>query len=196
MSILQLADDLSRYLEELRELPFCNVKGFGEEGAHCFRYEPETESGLDFRVRVGDGILALQVVTFGHLYGYKENTSFLNGLVRVEKGDDIEVRTGIAWTRVSRGMTMLMGDARYMKLHQLMKKGKFEKYFAFQYFKHGKHKDKFGCWDEHFGETPLYLEAGMVWDVTKYIQTKGSLKDFVTELGNILNTLWEMTNSK
>ena len=190
MSILQLADDLQRYLEELRDLPFCNVNGLGEEGAECFRYEPETESGLDFKVRVKSGFLVLQVVTYGHLYGYKENTSFLNGLVRVGKGNDIEVRTSIAWTRVSRGMTMLMGDARYMKLHQLMKKGKFEKCFAFQYFKYGKHKDQFGYWDEYFGETPLYLEAGMVWDVTKYIQTKGSLKDFVMDLGAVLNTLW------
>lgn len=191
VSILQLADDLSRYLEELRDLPFCNVLGKGEEGVGCFRYEFDKESGLGFRVRVENGALLLYVVTFGHLYGYKENTSFLNGLVRVGKGDDVEVRTGIAWTRVSRGMTMLIGDARYMKLHQLMKKGKFEKFFVGQYFKYGGLKEQFGYWDEHFGETPLYLEAGMVWDVTKYIQTKGSLKDFVTELGDILNTLWK-----
>ena len=34
--------------------------------------------------------LVLQVSTYGHLYNYQENKSYLHGLVRTGKGDDIK----------------------------------------------------------------------------------------------------------
>ena len=59
-------------------------------------------------------------------------------------------------------MTELMGDKRYMKVHQAMKSTSMKKNFCGQYVG-ASNIEEFGYWDDVFGETPLYLEAVTEW---------------------------------
>ena len=112
-----MADELRERLEDLRSLPFIT----SAEGPEIFIYDVERQSGLDLKVDVVKGKhLVLQVSTYGHIYNYQENKSYFHGLVKTGKSDDIKVSYDAPWTLVSRGMTELTGDKRYMEVHKAM----------------------------------------------------------------------------
>lgn len=185
--LFEMGDELRERLDDLRSsLPFATSAG----RIDMFIYDVERQCGLDFRVDVVEGKhLVLHVSTYGHLYNYQENKSYLHGLVKTGKGDDIKVSYDAPWTLVSRGMTELTGDKRYMEVHKAMKSSSMKKNFYMQ-FVGTWNVEEFGYWDEDFGETPLYLEAVTVWDVTGYLQTVGSMKDFVDSLSDVLCKVW------
>ena len=81
--VYRLADKLTDKLQELYKLPY-TVR---TEDKDTFIYDVENEAGLKLRVNVARGkYLLLEVVTFGFLYGYEENKTYLRGLVKVGKG--------------------------------------------------------------------------------------------------------------
>lgn len=184
--VYMITDELKEKLECLYDLPF-SVR---TEDLSTFIYNMENEAGLKLRSSVEQGKrVVLQVVTFGFLYGYQEDTTYLHGLVKVGKGSDIVINKDAAWNVVSCGMSELTKDKKFMATHQQFKMTNMKKHFCGQYLE-ALNVDTFGCWDEYFGETPLYLEAVTEWDVTDYLQKVGSLKDFVEEVKNILCTVW------
>ena len=184
--LFEMGDELRERLEDLRSLPF--IMSAGRFGTVI--YDVERQSGLDFRIDTVEGkYLVLRVCTYGHLYNYQEDKSYCHGLVKTGKGDDIKVSYDAPWTVVSRGMTELTGDKRYMEMHKAMKSSSMKKHFCRQFVGAG-NVHEFGYWDEDFGETPLYLEAITEWNVTSYLQTVGSMKDFVDSLSDVLCEVW------
>lgn len=185
--LFEMGDELRERLDDLRSsLPFATSAG----RIDMFIYDVERQCGLDFRIDVVEGKhLVLHVSTYGHLYNYQENKSYLHGLVKTGKGDDIKVSYDAPWTLVSRGVTELTGDKRYMEVHKAMKSASMKKSFCGQYVG-ASNIEEFGYWDDVFGETPLYLEAVTEWDVTGYLQTVGSMKDFVDSLSDVLCKVW------
>lgn len=184
--LFEMADELRERLEDLRRLPFTTKA----EGPEIFIYDVERQSGLDLKVDVVKGKhLVLQVSTYGHIYNYQEDKSYCHGLVKTGKGDDIKVSYDAPWTVVSRGMTELTGDKRYMEMHKAMKSSSMKKHFCRQFVGAG-NVHEFGYWDKDFGEIPLYLEAITEWNVTSYLQTVGSMKDFVDSLSDVLREVW------
>lgn len=184
--LFEMVDELRERLEDLRRLPFTTKA----EGPEIFIYDVERQSGLDLKVDVVKGKhLVLQVSTYGHIYNYQENKSYFHGLVKTGKGDDIKVSYDAPWTLVSRGMTELTGDKRYMEVHKALKSSSMQKNFCGQYVG-ARNVEEFGYWDDVFGEIPLYLEAVTEWDVTSYLQTVGSMKDFVDSLSDVLCEVW------
>lgn len=181
-----MVDELRERLEDLRYLPFTTRA----ESHDVFISDVERQCGLAFKIDVVQGKhLVLKVSTYGHIYNYQENKSYLHGLVKTGKGDDINVSYDAPWTLVSRGMTELTGDKRFMEVHKAMKSSTMKKNFCGQYVG-ASNVEEFGYWDDVFGETPLYLEAVTEWDVTGYLQTVGSMKDFVDSLSDVLCKVW------
>lgn len=181
-----MADELRERLEDLRSLPFTTRA----ESQDVLIYDVERQCGLAFNIDVREGkYLVLIVSTYGHIYNYQENKSYFHGLVKTGTGDDIKVSYDAPWTLVSRGMTELTGDKRYMEVHKAMKFSSMKKNFYRQYVG-ASNVEEFGYWDEDFGETPLYFEAVTEWDVTGYLQTVGSMKDFVDSLSDVLCKVW------
>ena len=184
--VYKLADKLTDKLQELYELPY-TVR---TEDKDTFIYDVENEAGLKLKVTVERGKhLVLKVITFGYLYGYEENKTYLRGLVKVCKGGDVELNKGTSWNVISAGISELTKDKRFMLTHKQFKTTNMKKHFCGQYLG-ALNVDTFGYWDEYFGETPLYLEAVTEWDVTGYIQTVGSLTDFVEDVKCLLDLVW------
>lgn len=184
--VYRLADKLTDELQELYKLPY-TVR---TEDKDTFIYDVENEAGLKLRVNVARGkYLLLEVVTFGFLYGYEENKTYLRGLVKVGKGDTILVNMDTSWNVISAGMSELTKDKRYMATHKQFKTTNMKKHFCGQYLDVS-NEETFGYYDEYFGETPLYLEAVTEWDVTDYLQTTGSLTDFVEDVKCLLDLVW------
>lgn len=94
-----------------------------------------------------------------------------------------------SWNVISAGMSELTKDKRYMATHKQFKTTNMKKHFCGQYLDVS-NEETFGYYDEYFGETPLYLEAVTEWDVTDYLQTTGSLTDFVEDVKCLLDLVW------
>lgn len=187
MSVYQYSNELISLLENLRSLKFSNKT----ENPRCFRYDVDNEFGLDLVVSVeGERKIILEVHTYGYLYGYQENTSYLYGLVKVGLGDNIHIFKKAPWSVISRGMTSFTGDKRWMNIHQSLRTSKLKHLFVDRYLEVD-NLENFGYYDDVFGETPLYVDAVTRWDVTKYMITNGDLIAFVKDFGNILEGVWK-----
>lgn len=183
--IKEMKTRLRSELGRLYDLPFTTRT----EDRNTYMYDVNEEFGLGISVHELKGkYVVLKVYIYGYMYGYAPNAKYLFGFVKTEKEGAI-LNEKAPWTLVSRAMSELADDKRWMQFLNLLKQNKFKKYFGGNYTL-AKNKNEFGIWDEHFGETPLYLEAGVVIDATKYLQTKGTYRELVDELMYEMRKIW------